>query len=73
MVRQKQGYISYYYVKSVKPWEMNSFRRNIIGNHPVEVFLLLACTNESYIQKLSIFVFKALTIRKQSLSVSMTL
>ncbi len=36
-------------------------------------FLLLACTNESTIQKLSVFVFKALTIRKQSLSVSVTL
>ena len=36
-------------------------------------FLLLACCNESIIQKLSIFVFKALTIRRQSFSVSMTL
>ena len=36
-------------------------------------FLLSACTNESTIQKWSIFVFNALTIRKQSLSVSVTL
>ena len=33
-------------------------------------FLLLACTNESTMQKLLDFVYKALTTRKQSLSVS---
>ena len=53
---------------------MNSFRQNIIGSQSMfNFFLLLACTNESTIQKLSLFVFKALTIRKQSLSVSVTL
>ena len=36
-------------------------------------FLLLACANDSTIRKLSVFVFKALAIRKQSLSVSVTL